>query len=309
MVSDSILERAAEGDLQALVELDRNGYLVGGDESLAEYVDRVRSLRRNTEQFETTLRKEGTYPAEDVVIERGKRIPKATFSEASETTESLYRFTIDWVPGFFINPSYSFLFGGCAYYFDPDFFALFIIRESFREKEKWLIYDRRELLSHELCHVARIGLKSDVFEETFAYQTSSSLFRRVVGSMFRSQSDSMLLLASTFLLLGAQIVRTIFWSPLWIEPFWTLLFCMLFYLGVRQHSLRSQFRRSKVNLEKAFGDAAMAVLFRLTDEELEAVADLKDEATVRAWLHARPVDAPRWRVIRARFADASSQSA
>ncbi|MCK5801713.1 MAG: hypothetical protein KAI66_02725 [Lentisphaeria bacterium] len=301
MVNDKILDRARAGDLAALVELDKNGLLVGADEQLDAYVERLQSLRKNTEEMENTLRADGVYQAEDVTIERDKRIPQATFAEASDTTEALYRFSIDWVPGFFINPSFSFLFGGCAYYFHPDFFALFIIRESFRERERWLIYSRRELLAHELCHVARIGLESEIFEETFAYQTSQSGFRKVVGSVFRSQADSFLLLGSTFLLLGAQVLRTLYWSALWIEPFWALLFCFLLYLAIRQRQLRSQFRRARQNLEFACGQNAPATLFRLTDEEIAQLAGLSGRDAVSAWLDGRPEDAPRWRVIRERF--------
>lgn len=39
---------------------------------------------------------------------------------------------------------------------DPEFFTLFIIRRTLKDQERWLIYRRNELISHELCHVARV---------------------------------------------------------------------------------------------------------------------------------------------------------
>ena len=94
-----------------------------------------------------------------------------------------------------------------------DFFAIFIIRKAFKQKEKWVIYSRTELMAHELCHVAHIGFRIRNYEEIFAYQTSESLFRRMIGGMLRTTTDTYLLLASMLVMLVSQVINVTTRSP------------------------------------------------------------------------------------------------
>ena len=164
MVSSELVDRAEQGELAALEQLDAAGLLMGADETLPDYAERLRCLRRNLERMEDDLQGERSFTVEGVTVRRDWRIPAELFTEAHADTERLYGFRLEWVPGFFINPRHSLLFGGCAFYFFPDFFALFIIRRAFATRSRWLIYSRRELLAHELCHVARVALGSQQFE-------------------------------------------------------------------------------------------------------------------------------------------------
>jgi len=134
---------------------------------------------------------DGVYEVEGLSFPAAQRIPREMVTNVAAITQEHYGFAIDWVPGFFADQSFGWLFGGCAYYFEPDFFALFIVRRSFEHHNRWLIYNRDELLSHELCHVARGGLKADFFEEEFAYGVSGSWFRQAVGGLFRTGSEGL----------------------------------------------------------------------------------------------------------------------
>ena len=60
----------------------------------------------------------------------------------------------------------------------------------YKKKNKWYIYGRQELMSHELCHAARFPLKADKYEELLAYQSSTSTFRKLFGPMVRSAKES-----------------------------------------------------------------------------------------------------------------------
>ena len=203
--SEENLQQAASGNIDALAAYDASGLLLGADETAADFAKRIRLFQTNVQKMEDNLRKDGKYDAEGIVVTPNDRIPNALFAKIADHTKRLYRFEIDWVPGFFIDPSFSLLFGGCAFCSYPDFFTMFIIRRSFKTQEKWLIYNRDELLAHELCHVARIALLSEEFEETFAYQTSASSFRKLIGGIFRKQTDSFLFLGVTFVLLFAKL--------------------------------------------------------------------------------------------------------
>jgi hypothetical protein len=304
MFTDAQLSQASAGEIETLCELDRQGFLVGAGESLQDYVLRLKALQGNTAEMEDELNAQGAFVIEDLKLKTGDRIPSELFAEAREKTQSLFGFAIEWVPGFFVNPKFSWLFGGCAFSFYPDFFALFIIRESFARKKRWIIYRREELLAHELCHVARIALDSRIYEETFAYQTSFSRFRRLIGSMFRSPTDSFLMLGSTMLLLMAQLIRTFAWGQMPVAPFWGVVAAvLLFLLGRHWHYMR-QLAKAVRNLERVAPDSGRAIAFRCTDEEILTLASLGTEPALRQWLDARPPEDLRWQIINARFISA-----
>lgn len=302
MVSSELVDRAERGDPEALEQLDAEGLLLGPEETLAAYAERLRCLRRNIEEMDGELERERTFTVEGLTVQRDWRIPAEVFTEAHADTERLYGFRLEWVPGFFINPRYSLLFGGCAFYFFPDFFALFIIRRAFARRSRWLIYSRRELLAHELCHVARIAYSSRQFEEMFAYQTASSAFRRLSGSVFRGQAEALCLVGSTLGLLLAQLLQTLAlpWVPVW--PFWGLTLGVLAWLVLHLAVLRRIWRQALARAEWLAPGGARMLLFRCTDAEVAELARLPTPGAAQAWYEQRCQTQVRWRVTRARCA-------
>ena len=300
MVTSELVDRAERGEFQALEQLDASGLLLGAEETLAEYAERLRCLTRNIERMEDELRREQTFTVEGVTVRRDGRIPTELFAEAHVDTERLYSFRLDWVPGFFINPRHSLLFGGCAFYFFPDFFALFIIRRAFATRTRWLIYSRRELLAHELCHVARIALGSRQFEEMFAYQTATSAFRRLAGSIFRGQAEAFWFVGSTLGLLAAQVLQTLVlpWWPVW--PFWCLTAGVFLWLVLHLAALRRVWGQALEHAEWLAPGRGRTLLFRCTDAEVTALARLTSPAAAQAWVEQNCQAQVRWRVTRAR---------
>lgn len=296
------LQAATDGDAAAAGDLDARGLLVGSRESAEEWIERIRKLLANIRRMESDLDKSKSFTVEDVCVQASDRIPQELYAAAGEITDALYGFRADWVPGFYVNPSFGWLFGGCAFYFFPDFFAMFIIRRAFAHREKWLFYDRVELLAHELCHVARAGFMSRRFEETLAYQTATSRFRRVMGGVFRSPWDGYVLLGSTWVLLLAQILR--FWLLPWLPgwPFWLLVAAVIGFFAFRHGKDLRAFRRARRNVERiAVPDRATAVLFRCTDEEIDALARLDEPDALWQWAEYRIQNSRRWQVVRDRF--------
>ncbi|NLG13127.1 MAG: hypothetical protein GX561_02835 [Lentisphaerae bacterium] len=298
---DSDLELALQGDLATLARLDSCGLLLGGGEGLESYTKRLTCFRSRLATLEDELSSKGSSTVEGIELTRGDRIPESLFARISGRCRELYGFEIDWVPGFFIDPSFSLLFGGCAFCWYPEFFTLFIIRRTFKDQERWLIYRRNELISHELCHVARLSLDSSVYEEIFAYRTSDSGFRRLLGGIFRKPYDSFLFLGVTLLLLLAQVVRTQFMPSLPIGPFWLLVGLVFLWFLARHFASIACLRRAERVVREAFGDLhSWPVLFRCTDAEIKELCGMGAES-FRSWALSRSEQEIRWKVIVHRF--------
>lgn len=300
-IDEQLIDEAGCGNMAALAQLDARGLTPAADEDAAGFAARLRTLKGNMTAMESALRQDGTYTVEGVTVEEACRIPPEGFEKAQRHTDRLYGFSCDWVPGFYLNPRFSGLFGGCAFYFYPEFFALFIIRHSFRDRERWLCYNRDELLAHELCHVARVGLFSRRYEELFAYQTAATAFRRFTGGIFRSQGDVFLFLGAAFFQVICQLVRAFVCPalPAWIG--WGALGGVVFFLVMRLLLMQGTVKRARTSLVTLYhGDmrSANSALFHATDEEVEELAKSSAPAELLARYSREHL---RWRIALYRF--------
>jgi hypothetical protein len=282
--SELELQKAANGDIKTLSDLDQRGLLIGAFETPNQYVERLKVFQKNLNNMENDLKEKKSFTVEDLTFPEQERIPQTSFNQAGKITSDLYDFKIDWVPGFFITPDFGMLFGGCAYSFDPDFFSLFIIRNSFKKKKKWLVYERDELMSHELCHVARFAMKAHTYEELFAYQTSTSAFRRGYGSMMRAAWETYILMGLLLIMLVTQVYLVIFHGE-WmaersilnnpINGFYLLIGLFTSFLVSRQKIQNINLKALFKNFEK-ITDKPRALAFRLSDNELDILVKQKE---------------------------------
>ena len=290
-----------EGDLDALCELDSMGLLLAPREEFSEYKKRLQNLFNHLEEIYSELDKNGKITIFDCVeLDKERQINSEIMAEAAEIDNKFYGFSIDWVPGFFLSKNLSFLWGGCAISFPEDFLSVFLIRGVFAKKKKWLFYRRDELLSHELCHVARLPIDDRSFEELFAYRLSPSGFRRYMGNCFQYQIDAILFIVPFFLLLGAQACQLFFkmsWLP--IYPFWILAAIYPLFLLIRNQIIRNKFSHAKQKLEKEGFKQVLPILFRSSKEEINEIAAQADGLT--EWLNYKAEKELRWKVIMKRF--------
>lgn len=293
------LQRVREGDMALLLELDDRGLLMGPAETLDAYAARLETLAANIKEFETELREDGEVAMGEMKVARGDRIPAPDWRPAQAHTEALFGFQVDWVPGFFSQYRMGLLFAGCAFYTYEDFFAVFIVRESFRERSKWLIYSRDELIAHELTHIAHIGFRTRNFEEMFAYQTAHSPFRRLLGGMLRSTVDTYLLMGSTLTLAAFQAVNVLL-RPLPMVYVWSAFAAVIAFILGRYGFYHRRFRRAQATLADRFGGAALAVLFRCSEAEIAELAAMP-VGSLDDWLDRHAGDQVRWRLIREKF--------
>ena len=284
MIDEKTIAQVRTGDLTTLVSLDEQGFLIGSTEDAETYANRLDGFLKKFKELEAEGKKTGQLVIEDETFDEKERIPQEIYDEAAIVNEELYSFKIDWVPGYFVTPQFGLLFGGCAYLFSPEFFSIFIIRNSFKTSPKWYIYNRQELMSHELCHVARFAMGADKYEEHFAYQTSPSRFRKTSGSAMRSEIETYLLLGLCFGLLIVQAVQAFifditYWNtPLWQVPaiyIWLSFVFFLTYIVGRQVLLNRSFRVAQENLSK-LTDKPRSIAFRCNDSEMDKIAKTKD---------------------------------
>lgn len=301
--SRTYLEELTEDKLPELAALDSSGLLVGRRETFGEFRNRLLNLEAALGQLEEKLTSGGDDVEifEGVTVRRDWRVPVEIIAEAGAVTEKYYRFSITWVPGFFLSRDIGWLWGGCAISDTARTVTVFLIRSSFMNRSKWFIYDRRELLAHELCHAARNVINDHMLEEFFAYQTAPSRLRRYMGNCFIHKYDAVMFLFPPLVLLAAQMAKTfggLIW-PIW--PFWLFALAYPVYLLLRNNLARMEFFRACSRL-LAFGFAeAPAILFRCSRQEIKDIALLVSPEAFRRFVQHRASTNLRWRIIQHRF--------
>ena len=284
-------------------KLDSHGLLVAPGETLESYAARIDERLRTRARFDLcTGDQAGSESLEAEIGFKGGTVEpmdNAIIAEAAEKTEKLFGFRADWVPAFFPSRGLGLLWGGCTVITESGF-PVFFLRRGFRDKAKWFIYRRDELLAHELCHAVRGSLEDETYEEHFAYMTSSSAFRRWTGNCFRRELDAVIFLFPLLLLL---VVQTLVYSgvlrlPLW--PFWLLAFAFPVFLVARNIPERRTYFKAQAKLRRAGFDKPDAALFRMTAEEIRTLARTPDEQ-IGQYLPEKSDTELRWQILIRRF--------
>jgi len=294
---------AAGPDLDKLAELDAAGHLIAPGEDFESYLKRLAETSDRLEELEKSIARPGGHEiCSGVSISSEDRIPAPILAEAEAETERLYGFKIDWVPGFFLSKGVGLLWGGCAISFPGNGPSVFLIRSSFRTKARWFIYDRIELMAHELCHVARSPLWDRPLEEHFAYQTSKSALRRATGNCFQTQWDALLFIVPVFVLLGVQICKSLFNCAVPAWPFWILAGLGPAFLLLRNLIERRAVAKARKSLLEAGCERPEPLLFRCRFAEIKELSALRGEPLlIRLRELAEDKGSPRWAVILRRF--------
>lgn len=264
-----------------LLEFDRCGFILGIDET----IDDLRQRWQDNAAFNSHIQKQidetGSFTIFNLHYDADMRLNAEQLQACQRPVIESYHCQTPWVPAFFCNKGLSFIFGGMALGFkDSDGlvqkdgeFSLFQLRSSFREKEKFLIYTRTEIVAHESCHIARMPLKAQKYEELLAYRISESGFRRCWGSIIRRPLDVLLFFITILLCLLSQVADIIYHPALAISLATKApLFLLVIFLSLRNWSLHRAFGRAGAQLKAEFGTNSDAVLFRLSDEEIDSLA-------------------------------------
>ncbi|WP_276740487.1 hypothetical protein [Victivallis vadensis] len=290
-----------EAELARGVELDGAGFLPRRGESAEQFFRRVETILGIHREFEAELAAAGEVGVYGLQLRSLDRIPDEIIGEAEEVTDRLYSFRTRHVPGFFLSRDVGLLWGGCMIC-DPDHpLSVFLIRGAFRKRQRWLFYNRRELLAHELCHSMRQSLEEITLEEYFAYQTSPSRLRRYLGNCFIREYDAIWFVIPALLLLLAQVAQS-FWLPgLPVWPFWPVALAYPAFLLIRNGISRRLVKRAAKKLA-AFGvEKPSAVLFRLDRGEIRRIGAMERPGEFEQYAAERKESDFRWAILCARF--------
>lgn len=294
------LNTLQENDFTLLCDLDSRGLFIAPGETFEDYRNRLiqqgngyRNLIRNARQGKELSGASG-FP-----IGNGFPVSPRILQESAAITEKLYGFTISWVPAYFLSKGLSFLWGGCTILTDQGL-SLFVIRKNFAGKKHWFLYDRDELLAHELCHVARNVFENCELEEHFAYATAKSALRRYSGNCFRTELDALFFLLPVLLLLTVEFLVCfgVFQIPLW--PFTLLVLLYPAFLLIRNQRSRNWYFRAEKNVKTISCSNPSALLFRCTMDEIKTIACLSGE-DLRLWINKKKQTELRWQIITMRF--------
>ena len=303
--SDSLENREATSAPPAKA-LDRAGFIAGPEENLADLRARSQHMNAFQARIERSFQEEGTFDLVEHTFSPEERIPVERMKKAARRAAEAYQFDIDWVPGFYSDRNLFCLYGGMAVGLEDNegeiakgaLFSFFQLRKAFAAKGRFLIYTEEELISHEICHIARMQLRSTKYEEVFAYRISSSALRRYAGPIFRAQSDMFGMLAGLGVFLATQFVvlLQLTASPMvWLGRMPLILF--LLYALIRNRATHKNFTQACDNLTALFGEEALPAAFRLTDKEIDALgAGPMDSGATRDYLSSA-LSPLRWEIL------------
>lgn len=233
---------------------------------------------------------------------------KEILEQALPLTQNLYGIQPRWVPLFFGNYQLAPWHGGCAWIFQLNeqtpTSAFLQLRSTFRHASNFLgIYHRRELIAHELAHVGRMLYQEPQFEEFFAYQSSPSRWRRWLGPIVQSSTESFvfilllgLIIMTDFALLsiGSKMAAVAWWVKL--VPL-VLIAWALGRLFFRHRTLK----RCLQKLEEVLPSLqARHFLYRLRDHEIKHFSTLLPKQ-IEKFVQEEGKQSFRWRFLKALY--------
>ena len=273
LLDEATLQSIEQQDLKTLAKLDKHGLLIAPGESAQAFAARLRKLAQALKQLQSDVKKHRNFEAAPgIYLAEKNTIDQSIINEALAVNEKLYDVRPDWVPGYFANESFGFFWGGCSLS-DPDSgMALFIIRKSFKQKRKWLFYNRQELLSHELTHAAHQAFDQWQFEEYFAYRTAHSPLRKYLGGCFIHKFDAWGFLLPILLLPVVQFLNISGLIQLPVKYFWISAGIYPLFLVCRTMFINHMAQRARNYLKSLKIKNVDAILFRMSASEIKTLA-------------------------------------
>ena len=219
--------------------------------------------------------------------QEGVPIPRAHLEWVRVHLKEIFDFRPDSLPVFYSNRSLA-IWQGAATWIEDGKIAYVQLRQSLANGS-YFGYERDEILAHEAVHAARSAFNEPKTEEFFAYMTSEKWWRRALGPIIQRPWEAWPFIIC---LLGGLIFPPLhLGGALWISMgSWRL-----FRLHRRIQKAAKCLMTFVQDLKRA-----RAILFRLTDREIEMIASGLD-----IFVYARAQSCLRWRLIRLAYLESS----
>jgi len=283
--------------LEQLLEFNRLGLIPGPMESSEIFAKRAEYCLHLKDNLSKEIKEQLSVDENDN--------PKILDPIIQQLT-NFYDLSPTWIPLFFSNYRLPFWHGGCAWIFqmteNNPIGSLIQLRRSLKYSSHYLgIYNRNELLIHELVHVGRMAFQEPHYEELLAYQTAHSPFRRYFGPIVQSSSESMWFVLILFLLFVFEVFLITTKLSILHSFAWTLFLIpigLIAYALLRLRKRQKCFKACLNNLKNCLQEEskARAVLYRLTDKEIEAFSKLSAKE-IKEYCKSQSEKELRWQMI------------
>lgn len=200
--------------------------------------------------------------------EQEEKVSDALWGWPKERLQSLFGFSPQWVSASFSSKGLLPWEAAATWVDDKHIYAIRLKKGSLVSR----LVDPCEVLAHEATHAARARFSESRFEEVFAYLTSKSRWRALVGPLFRNSTEGLCLV----LLVALGSLSNCFESTLFIL-FYCVAALVVLYLSFRLLQSRRFLEKAAKNIEPFLQDPkkVKAFLFRLSDEEILSLAQGK----------------------------------
>lgn len=255
---------------ELLIELNKLGIIPGPGETEEEFQARSSNCLGMKKSIE-----DGDLDHLFNPDELAKEIPDLS---ALEELQNRYDIFPLWVPIFYSNKSLLPWHGASTWiFFNKDSApqkALIQLNKTLKSSETlYKIYNKKEILTHEMAHIGRMDFEEPVYEEMIAYSHSPSKIRRFLGPMIHFNWKQSLFLFAIFILIALQLI--------FIETLLPLLVIVTAVSGsLFLHWMKYlRFKRCLFILAKTLKSSKKArhVIYRLTDDEIDYFSDAKPQ--------------------------------
>lgn len=187
-------------------------------------------------------------------------------TQVREDLKNLFDIDPDWIDFEYSNQGLHFWEAAYVEISPPHF--IMRLKKKFKNQETFLgIYSRREILAHECVHLGRMNLKAAKYEEILAYKTSKRFFRKLLGALFGSPQEVMVLLVMSAASVFSDVMDLFKFSvicKITLLIFVSFLVSRLFY---RKKIIKRVLKKLEgVGVEP---NQSLAILYRLSDREID----------------------------------------
>ncbi|MEI6242015.1 MAG: hypothetical protein WCP39_01245 [Chlamydiota bacterium] len=244
-----------------LLRFHEEGFIPGPLEGNEEFLQRIfftKKLYQDPKIFFEEIKEPPPFFLE-------ARLKRPIWSWTRTRLWEMYEMAPEFVSAFFHNRGISF-FQGAVTWIGKERVPVLQIRKGFEKGSFLWIYDLDEMLAHEGVHAARAAFDEPIFEEFFAYLTSSSRWRKVIGPMIRHSWE---VFVFSIVVMGWMLSSFFDYNLLFLG----FSSALLSWVGLglfRLFRLRMIFFRTFRKLQKHFSCSkkALAMMVRLTDREI-----------------------------------------
>lgn len=278
---------------EKLILLNREGFIPGPEEKVEDFFKRVKLTKELYKEREDFFKKISKNPP----FNMKEYVKKPDLNWAKSSLLNLFDISINNFSFYFSNENLFFFQGAATWILDIENISLPIlqVRKNFKRGAYLGIYDLSDILTHESCHIARAAFDEPVFEEVFAYMSSTNIIRKIFGPIIKSSKEVMFF----FLFLFFSFISQFFSILEKLGYFFSIIsFLMLSFALFRLFHKKWIFRKCFKKLFSILKDKkkSLAVMFRLKDSEIKKFSKLKKEE-IENFVKKEKKKTLRWKMI------------